>query len=55
MACDVAVHEPVAGIVGFECDHDEAVPGEEDNISAGRVVEREVELRWIVLLVLDLL
>lgn len=41
------MHEPDTGIVGFERDDDVAITGEEDNVPAGRVLVRKVQLRWI--------
>ena len=37
----MAVYEPGAGIIGFECDDYVAVFGEEDDVAAGWVVEFE--------------
>ena len=43
----MAMHKPGTGIVGFEGDDDVAITGEEDNVPAGRVLVREIQLRWI--------
>lgn len=43
----MAMQEPGAGIVGLECDYDEAVSGKQHDVAAGRVVKLEVELGYI--------
>ena len=44
---DVAVQEPRARVVGFECDDDESARGEEYDVAAGRVVEFRGEVRVV--------
>jgi hypothetical protein len=43
----VAVHEPGAGIISLECYYDEAISGEQHDITSGRVIKLEVELSYI--------
>ena len=50
MPGDVAMHEPRAGVVGFEADDEEANCGEESHVAAWGVGEAEGGLKeeWVV-------
>lgn len=49
------MHEPAARIVGLESDDDEAIGREENDVSAGRVVQVELDFGGVVVLMFLLL
>lgn len=55
MSGDVAVYEPRAGVIGLECDDDEAILREKYDVSTGRVIKLKVKVGYIKILSLRLL
>jgi hypothetical protein len=56
MVGDMTVHEPVARIIGLECDNDETVFWQENDVTSRRVLEIGLVVafgKWFVLLLLE--
>ena len=56
MVGDMTVHEPVARIIGLECNDDEPVLGQKNDVTSRRVLEIGLVVgfgKWFVLLLLE--